>query len=203
MLSALVGLTADMSVEDYAASVGEFYRTAQHLTLGRPYADAVYRPMVELLRYLETNGFTTYIVSGGDRDFMRPMTADYYGIPPERVIGSALGLTYDEQAAEVRYATSFSFMDDGPEKPIRIWSRTGRRPLFAGGNSNGDMQMLDFARRGPVRGFALLIHHDDGDRGDAPYDTGAEKALAAASDRGYTVVSVKEDWATVFADTDD
>jgi phosphoserine phosphatase len=202
MIAALVGLTADVSVEDYAASVGEFYRTAKHPTLKRPYADAVYRPMVELLRYLEANGFTIYIVSGGDRDFMRPMTADYYGIPPERVIGSALGLTYDEGAAEVRYAASFSFMDDGPEKPIRIWSRTGRRPLLAGGNSNGDMQMLDFARGGLVAGLAMLIHHDDGSgRGDAPYETGADKALAAASDRGYTVVSVKDDWATVFAET--
>ncbi|MET0736452.1 MAG: HAD family hydrolase [Microbacterium sp.] len=201
MIGALVGLTDAMSVEDYARSVEEFYATAQHLALKRPYSAAVYQPMVELLRYLEAHGFTCYIVSGGDRDFMRPMTEDYYGIPPERVIGSALGLTYDETASEVRYAASFSYMDDGPEKPVRIWSRVGRRPLFAGGNSNGDMAMLDFARRGPRAGFALLVHHDDdGDRGDAPYDKGAQSALAAASDRGYTVVSVKDDWARVFPD---
>ena len=203
MIGAIVALTVDTSVEDYAASVAGFYRDARHLTLNRTYADVVYQPMVELLRYLEQNGFTCYIVSGGDRDFMRPMTSDYYGIPPERVVGSALGLRYDEETAEVRYGSSFSFMDDGPEKPIRIWSRIGRRPLFAGGNSNGDMQMLDFARRGGA-GFALLVHHDDDtDRGDAPYDTGAERALAAATDRGYTVVSVKDDWSEVFVEPSD
>lgn len=199
IIGALVGLTGGMSVEDYARSVQEFYATAQHPTLGRPYADAVYRPMVELIRYLEHNGFTCYIVSGGERDFMRPMTEANYGIPPERVIGSAYGLTYDEDAAAVRYAASLTFFDDGPEKPIRIWSRIGRRPLFAAGNSNGDMEMMDFARRGPRPGLALLIHHDDdASRGDAPYDSGAETALAAASDRGYTVVSVRDDWDAVF-----
>ena len=201
IIGALVGLTSDMSVEDYAHSVGEFYRSAQHLTLQRPYADAIYQPMVELLRYLEHHGFTCYIVSGGERDFMRPMTEDYYGIPPERVVGSALGLAYDADAAQVKYAAALSFFDDGPEKPTRIWSRIGRRPLFAGGNSNGDMDMLDFARRGTRPGFALLVRHDDDTgRGDAPYDAGAEKAVAAASDRGYTVVSVKDDWQTVFPD---
>lgn len=198
IIGALVGLTVDTSVEDYARSVGEFYASAKGLATHRPYSESVYQPMIELLRYLEAHGFTCYIVSGGDRDFMRPMSEDYYGIPPERVIGSALGLTYNEDAGEVRYAASFSFMDDGPEKPVRIWSRTGRRPLLAGGNSNGDMQMLDFVLRGPRPGLALLIHHDDDSRGDTPYDAGAEKALAAAPDRGYTVVSVEADWANVF-----
>ncbi|WP_194421983.1 HAD family hydrolase [Microbacterium abyssi] len=201
ILDALVGLTGGMSVEEYAQSVQAFYASAQHPTLKRPYADVVYRPMVELIRYLEHYGFTCYIVSGGERDFMRPMTEANYGIPPERVIGSAYGLTYDEDAAEVRYAASLTFFDDGAQKPIRIWSRIGRRPLFAAGNSNGDMEMMDFARRGPRAGLALLIHHDDdAARGDTPYDSGAEKALGAASERGYTVVSVRDDWASVFPD---
>jgi phosphoserine phosphatase len=200
VIRALVGLTIGMSVEDYAAAVSAFYRDAHHLTLHRPYSEVVYQPMVELLRHLERHGFTCYIVSGGDRDFMRPMTSQVYGIPPERVVGTAVGLTYDAETAEVRYAASLSFLDDGAEKPIRIWSRIGRRPILAGGNSNGDMPMLDFARRGP-RGFALLVHHDDDTgRGDAPYDNGAQEALAAASDRGYTVVSVKRDWSRVFVE---
>lgn len=198
VLQALVGLTDGVSVEEYARSVTEFYRTAQHPLLGRPYADAVYRPMVELLRYLEGHDFTCYIVSGGERDFMRPMTQANYGIPPERVIGSALGLTYDERDADVHYSSALAFFDDGPEKPVRIWSRVGRRPLLAAGNSNGDIPMLDFARRGPRPGLALLIHHDDAGRGDTPYDTGAEQALESAVDRGYTVVSVRDDWASVF-----
>ena len=195
LIGALVGITAGMSVDDYAASVAEFYETAKHLTLGTPYADAVYAPMVELLRYLEAHGFTVYIVSGGERDFMRPMTEQYYGIPPERVVGSALGLAYDADAGEVRYTAGLDFLDDGPEKPVRIWSRIGRRPLIAGGNSNGDQPMLDFTRAGG--GLALLVHHDDDGGGDPPYDKGAERALAEASDRGYTVVSVKRDWSRI------
>lgn len=200
IIQALLGLTDGVSVEDYARSVADFYRTAQHPLLGRPYAESVYRPMVELLRYLESHGFTCYIVSGGERDFMRPMTQANYGIPPERVIGSALGLAYDEKDASVRYSSALAFFDDGPEKPVRIWSRIGRRPLLAAGNSNGDMPMLDFAHGGHRPGLALLIHHDDPGRGDTSYDTGAERALGAAADRGYTVVSVKDDWSSVFPD---
>ncbi|WP_232333697.1 HAD family hydrolase [Agromyces laixinhei] len=198
MVGALIGLTDGTSVEAYAASVAEFYRDAHHLTLGRPYSHAIYQPMVELLRYLEGHGFTNYIVSGGDRDFMRPMTEEYYGIPPERVVGSALGLKYDADTNEVQYAAAFDFMDDGPEKPIRIWTRTGRRPILACGNSNGDVAMLRFVQGNP-KALSLLVHHDDDTgRGDAPYDTGAEQALAAASEHAFTVVSVKRDWSTVF-----
>lgn len=200
IIQALVGLTDGVSVEDYARSVTEFYRSARHPLLGRPYAQSVYQPMVELLRYLESHGFTCYIVSGGERDFMRPMTQANYGIPPERVIGSALGLTYDEKDASVRYSSALAFFDDGPEKPVRIWSRIGRRPLLAAGNSDGDIPMLDFARGGSRRGLALLVHHDDATRDDTPYDTGAERALDMAGDRGYTVVSVRDDWASVFPD---
>ena len=103
--------------------------------------------MVELLRYLEANGFTTYIASGGDRDFMRPFAEQLYGIPPERVIGSALGLDFDaaDDGTDLLYKSKIEFFDDGPEKPVRIWSRIGRRPLVAGGNSNGDVPMLRFA----------------------------------------------------------
>ena len=196
IVGAILRASKGLSVTDYERSVTEFYARAEHLTLRKPYSNAVYQPMVELLRYLEAYGFTCYIVSGGDRDFMRPMTADYYGIPPERVIGSAFGLEYSE--GEVRYGDSFSFMDDGPEKPVRIWSRVGRRPLLAVGNSNGDLEMLRYATAGG-RGMALLVHHDDDTgRGDAPYEKGAEKALAATSDASIGLISVKDDWATVF-----
>jgi phosphoserine phosphatase len=200
IIAAVAGVSADVSVEEYANSVGEFYATQKHPILGTSFADAVYRPMVELLRYLEERGFTVYIVSGGERDFMRPMTQDYYGIPPERVVGTALGLQYDEDTSEVRYTAALDFFDDGPQKPVRIWSRVGRYPLLAGGNSNGDMQMLDFACK--HGGLGLLLHHDDDTgRGDVPYEKGAETALSGASDRGYTVVSVKRDWTSVFPST--
>jgi phosphoglycolate phosphatase-like HAD superfamily hydrolase len=198
MIGALLGVTAQQSVEDYHAAVAEFYRTAQHQTLQRPYSGAVYQPMVELLRHLDAHDFACYIVSGGDRDFMRPITADYYGIPPERVVGTAIGMEYDEATNEVRYGTSLRFFDDGPEKPVRIWTRVGRRPILAAGNSNGDVQMLRYVQ-GHLRSLSLLVHHDDDtDRGDAPYDKGAEQALAAADEHGFVRVSVKDDWSTVF-----
>ena len=131
-----------------------FFDDASHPTPAPAVPDCGYAPMVELLRYLEANGFTTYIASGGDRDFMRPVAGDLYGIPPERVIGSALGLTYRDRrrAHELLYKAAMDFFDDGPEKPVRIWSRIGRRPILSVGNSNGDLPMLrptsaDAARR--------------------------------------------------------
>jgi hypothetical protein len=155
--------------------------------------------MIELLRYLEAHGFTCYIVSGGERDFMRPITEDLYGIPAERVVGTAFGMEYSNETGTVTYQASLAFFDDGAQKPVRIWSRIGRRPLLAVGNSNGDMEMLDFAMRGARPGLAMLVHHDDDtERGDVPYDKGAERALGAARTRGYTVISVKNDWNAVF-----
>ncbi|WP_460796053.1 HAD family hydrolase [Microbacterium sp. GXF0217] len=198
LIAAVAGSSAGLSVEDYASAVEAFYRDARHLTLGTPYSQTVYQPMVELVRHLEANGFTTYIVSGGERDFMRPMTVANYGIPAERVVGTGLGLTYDAEANVVRYAPKLAYFDDGPEKPVRIWMRTGRRPILAAGNSNGDLPMLRFAQ-GSAQSLALLVHHDDDtDRGDAPYDKGAEEALAAD---GLTVISVRDDWSRVFPTT--
>jgi len=151
--------------------------------------------MLELIRYLELHDVTCYIVSGGGRDFMRPITDEYYGIPAERVVGTGLGLSYDAEANVVRYAPELAFLDDGDEKPVRIWMRIGRRPILAAGNSNGDLPMLRFAQGSP-RSLALLVHHDDDTgRGDTPYDTGAESALSAG---GLTVVSVRDDWSEVF-----
>ena len=195
---AVIAATGQANVEDYAASVTEFFEQASHPTLGRPYAETVYRPMVELLRYLEANGFTNYLVSGGGRDFMRPITFGIYGIPPERVIGSSLGLEYDATDGHVRYGTAVAFLDDALEKPVRIWSRIGRRPILAAGNSNGDVPMLRYVQGHP-RSLSLLIHHDDDTgRGDPPYDKGAEVALQAASEQDFTVVSVKRDWGAIF-----
>lgn len=203
MISALLALTADVDVVSYAAAVSDFYRDARHPVLNRSYRGTVYQPMIELLRYLEDHAFTSYIVSGGDRDFMRPMTEDSYGIPPEHVIGSAAGLRYDDETNTVRYEASFDFMDDGPQKPVRIWSRIGRRPILAVGNSNGDLPMLRFAADPTRRSLSLLVHHDDDtERGDAPYDKGAEDALDAAADGSITVVSVRDDWAEIFPAVD-
>lgn len=190
-----------VAVEEYDRRVGEFFRSAENPALRRPYLATGYAPMVELLRYLEAHGFVNYIASGGDRDFMRPIAGDLYGVPPERVIGSALGLTYSdgEQGGTLVYKSTMDFFDDGPEKPIRIWSRIGRRPILAAGNSNGDVPMLKFAGLPGKPALRLLIRHDDGDR-EFDYDAGAEQALDAAATLGWTVVSVKDDWTTVFND---
>jgi len=199
LLASVESAFEGMSVEGYGESVVTWLATAAHPVLRRPYLSCAYVPMVELLRYLETNGFTTYIASGGDRDFMRPFAEQLYGIPPERVIGSALGLDFrsGDDDTELMYKSKMEFLDDGPQKPIRIWSRIGRRPLVAGGNSNGDIPMLRFARGGGRDGLRLLVLHDDAKR-EFDYRAGAEDALQRAADRSWTVVSIATDWATVF-----
>ncbi len=191
-----------MDVEAFAAEVRGWFATAQHPVLQRPYLSCGFAPMVELLRYLEANGFTTYIASGGDRDFMRPFAEGLYGLPPERIIGSALGLELDADAdvAGLLYKSQIEFFDDGPAKPVRIWSRLGRRPLVAVGNSNGDIEMLHFARSAHRDGLRVLLRHDDADREGAAYDQGAEDALARAAERGWTVVSMRNDWTRVYPD---
>ena len=188
-----------ISVEDFEAQSDAFMRSAQHPTLGRGYLDCAYVPMVELLGYLEANGFSNYIASGGGRDFMRPISQEMYGIPRERVIGSASTFEYtsDERGGTITHKAEADYLDDGPQKPIRIWSRTGRRPVLAAGNSNGDIPMLDFTQHQNKPFLRLLVLHDDGER-EFDYTSGADQALDKADKDGWTVVSVKNDWATVF-----
>jgi phosphoserine phosphatase len=188
-----------ISVEDFESQADAFLRSAQHPTLGRGYLECAYAPMVELLAYLAANGFSNYIASGGGRDFMRPISQEVYGIPREGVIGSSTALTYtsDERGGSITRKPEADYLDDGPEKPIRIWSRTGRRPLLAAGNSNGDVPMLHFTRHDDKPSLRLLVLHDDGQR-EFAYTTGAEQALDQATSDGWTVISVRNDWATVF-----
>ena len=190
-----------LTVEDYDRRVKEFFDQADNPGLKRPYRECGYLPMVELLRYLEANGFATYIASGGDRDFMRPVAEGMYGIPPERIIGSALGITYSYEGGQsaLMYKGAMDFFDDGPEKPIRIWSRIGRRPILACGNSNGDVPMLAYSGTESVLGLRLLLLHDDAGR-EFDYVAGAEQALDVAAKQNWIVVSMKNDWNTVFAD---
>jgi phosphoserine phosphatase len=188
-----------IDVEDFEQRAVTFLRTASNPALHRGYLDCAYRPMVELLDHLAANGFTSYIASGGGRDFVRPVSDELYGVPRERVIGSTSALAYAGGAngGTVTHTPVPEYVDDGPEKPVRIWSRVGRRPLLAAGNSNGDGPMLDFAGHTGLPSLRLLLLHDDAER-EFAYTSGAEEALDGAGDRGWTVVSMKHDWATVF-----
>jgi phosphoserine phosphatase len=200
LLAGLGKAFADMTVDDFAGLVAEFFDHARHPTYDCSYLDVAYRPMLELLDYLRANDFVVYIVSGGGRDFMRPITEQVYGIPPERVVGSAPTLSFhaDEETASIMRGAGLDILDDGPAKAVQIWDRIGRRPILAAGNANGDMPMLQFAGGGDRPALRLLVSHDDGDR-ETAYTTGAEQAVTMAQERDWTVISMKNDWRSVFS----
>jgi phosphoserine phosphatase len=199
LIASLQQAFGGMAVDAFERAADEFIRSAQHPTLARSYQECIYQPMIELMRYLEANGFTNNIASGGDRDFMRAYAKPLYGIPPECVIASSFGLSYreDGEGGAVPYKAELDVFGDGPEKPIRIWSRIGRHPLIAVGNSNGDVPMLRFAGGPSLPALRLLLLHDDAAR-EFDYVGGAEVALDKAHTHGWTVVSIQRDWADVF-----
>ena len=190
---------SDISVERFEELADTFLRSTGHPTLARGYLECTYAPMLELLGLLTDHGFATYIVSGGGRDFMRPISGELYGIPRERVIGSssALAWTPGEHGGTITRRAAADYLDDGPEKPVHIWTRTGRRPLLAAGNSDGDIEMLEYALHEDKPHLRLLVLHDDPER-EFGYVAGSERALARADAAGWTVVSMKDDWTRVF-----
>jgi phosphoglycolate phosphatase-like HAD superfamily hydrolase len=200
LLGGIADTYAGISVEEFAAKSDAFLRHTAHPTLGRSYLATAYTPMVELLDYLEANGFSNHMVSGSGADFMRPITEELFRIPADRVIGSTTTLEYvsDERGARIMRKAALGFLDDGPQKTIEIWNRIGCRPLLAGGNSNGDLPMLDFTQHPDRPTLRLLVDHDDAER-EFAYTGGAEKALAEAKTSGWTIVSMKDDFANVFA----
>ncbi len=199
LLGGVLAAHAGISVEDFESQSESFLRGVKHPTLERSYLECGYVPIIELLRYLEEHEFTNYIASGGGRDFMRPVSQEMYGIPRERVIGSALALEYaaNDRGGTVMRKAEADYLDDGPQKPVRIWSRVGRRPLLAAGNSNGDIAMLDFTQHHAAPVMRLLVLHDDAER-EFAYTSGAEQAVARANADGWTTVSMKNDWFSVF-----
>lgn len=199
LVKAFLAAFENIPVEELTERAGQFLKTQVHPTLKRPYRDCAYAPMIELLRYLERNGFTNYIASGGGRDFMRAITQEMYGIPPERVIGSSSALEFrgGGNEGDVFTQSRLDVLDDGPVKPLRIWSRIGRRPILVVGNSDGDIPMLQFAAKAPRPALRLLVLHDDAKR-EFEYTAGAEKSLELARRYSWTIVSMKEDFARMF-----
>lgn len=195
---------AGMTTDGFAAIVTDWLEGARHPRFDRPYTELVYRPMLELLAYLRANGFATYIVSGGGIAFVRPWAEAVYGIPPEQVIGSSIKTAFDVQDGKpvlVRLP-EVDFIDDKAGKPVGIDKFIGRRPIAAFGNSDGDMQMLQWTTAGDGRRLGVLIRHDDAER-EYAYDRDGhvgrlDKALDAAGPAGWVVVSMENDWKAVF-----
>jgi phosphoglycolate phosphatase-like HAD superfamily hydrolase len=193
-----------MTTDEFEAIVTRWFETAQHPKYQRPYTECVYQPMLELLAYLRANGFKTFIVSGGGVDFMRVVTEKAYGIPPEQVIGSLAETKFelrDGKPVLVREPKA-AFIDDGPGKPVGIHRNIGRRPLAAFGNSDGDQQMLEWTAAGSGARLMVLVHHTDAAR-EVAYDRVShigklDLALDLALENGWVVVSMKDDWKTIF-----
>jgi phosphoglycolate phosphatase-like HAD superfamily hydrolase len=195
---------AGMSTEEFEQIVRDWVVAARHPKTERAYTEMVYKPMLELLGYLRASGFKTFIVSGGGVEFMRPWIEEVYGIPPEQVIGSSIKTKFDLRHGKpaIIRLPELNFIDDKSGKPLAINLHIGRRPIAAFGNSDGDLQMLQWATTGKGARLALIVHHTDGVR-EWAYDRNSlvgrlDKALDEAKARNWTIVDMKNDWKTIF-----
>jgi phosphoglycolate phosphatase-like HAD superfamily hydrolase len=200
----IVATHSGMTTDVFDQIVSDWVATAKHPVTKRLYTEMVYQPMLELLAYLRANGFKTFIVSGGGIDFMRPWTETVYGIPPEQVVGSTGKTEFQMQdgVPVLMRLPAIDFIDDKVGKPVGIQQHIGRRPIAAFGNSDGDLQMLQWTTAGKGARFALIVHHTDADR-EWAYDRKSsighlDVALDEAQAKGWTVVDMKNDWKTIF-----
>ncbi len=205
LLAVVAAAHSGMTTEQFEAIVKDWLASARHPKTGRPYTEMVYKPMLEVLDYLRASGFKAFIVSGGGVEFMRAFAEKSYGIPPEQVIGSQGKLRFELRGGRpvLLKLPDVQFVDDGPGKAAGIQTFIGRRPIAAFGNSDGDLQMLQWTTAGPGARFALIVHHTDDNR-EWAYDRTSNigklgKALDEANEKGWTVVNMKEDWKHIFA----
>ncbi len=205
ILAIIMATHSGMTTDEFRKAVLDWMATARHPRFNRPYTDLVYQPMIEVLAYLRANGFKTFIVSGGGVEFMRPWVENAYGIPPQQVVGSS-GVTKFEIGAGgkpvLMKEDKIEFVDDGAGKPVGINRFIGRRPIFAFGNSDGDLQMLQWTMAGDGARLAGLVHHTDAVR-EYAYDRNSavgrlDKALDEANAKGWTVVDMKSDWRVIY-----
>jgi hypothetical protein len=200
----LMASHAGLTTEEFEEIVVDWVASARHPITKRPYTEMVYQPMLELLTFLRANDFKTFIVSGGGIEFMRPWTERVYGIPPEQVVGSSIKTEFriiDGKPVLMRLP-EVDFIDDKEGKPVGINAHIGRRPIFASGNSDGDLQMLQYTAAGEGPRFMLYLHHTDAQR-EWAYDRNSsigklDKGLDEAREKGWTIIDMKQDWKVVF-----
>jgi len=204
LLELVMASHAGMTTEEFAESVQAWIAEARHPKTGRPYTDMVYQPMLELLDYLRANGFKTFIVSGGGIEFIRVFSEAVYGVPPEQVVGSSIKTEFAmvDGRPVLKRLPEIDFINDKAGKPVGINKFIGRRPIAAFGNSDGDLQMLQWAAPEKGKGFGLIVHHTDGER-EWAYDREShvgklDKAMDEAASRGWVLVDMQKDWSTVF-----
>ncbi len=204
LLELVMATHAGMTTEEFEKIVSDWLATARHPKLKRPYTECVFQPMLELLAYLRANGFKTYIVSGGGIEFMRPWVEKVYGIPPEQVVGSSIKTVFEIRDGKpiIVRLPELDFIDDKAGKPVGIHKFIGRRPIAAFGNSDGDLQMLQWTAAGKGLRFCLYVHHTDAKR-EWAYDRKShigklDKGLDEAQKRGWTVVDMKKDWKAIY-----
>ena len=209
LLTLVMATHAGMTPEEFRTTVDEWLSTARHPKFNRPYTDLVFQPMIELLDYLRANGFKTFIVSGGGIEFMRAFAEGVYGVPPEQVIGSSIKTKFDMKNGipELIRQPDLNFIDDKEGKPIGINQYIGRRPIAAFGNSDGDLQMLQYTtiprdKEDTIPRFGLIVHHTDAER-EYAYDRNTpfgklDEALDEAPKRGWVVVDMKKDWKVIY-----
>lgn len=195
---------AGNTVDEFEQIVKDWLANAKHPRFDRPYTDLVYQPMLELLKYLKENNFKTYIVSGGGIEFMRPWVEGVYGIPKDQVIGSSIKTEFvmEDGIAQIKRSAALDFIDDKAGKPVGINRFIGRKPVFAAGNSDGDLQMLQWTDSNTYPSFQIYIHHTDAER-EWAYDRDSsigrlDKGLSEANEKGWSIASMKTDWNVVY-----
>ncbi len=204
LLELVMATHAGNTTQEFESIVKDWLATARHPRFKRPYIELVYQPMLELLAYLRSNGFKTFIVSGGGIEFMRPWVEQVYGVPPEQVVGSSVKVKYEVREGKPALVRlpAINFIDDKAGKPVGIHYHIGRQPIAAFGNSDGDFQMLEWTTSGPGARLGLIVHHTDAER-EYAYDRKShigrlDRGLDEAGQRRWTVVDTKRDWKRIY-----
>jgi hypothetical protein len=204
MLEVVMATHAGNTTDEFEEIVKHWLSTARHPRFDRPFTELVYQPMLELILYLQANDFKTFIVSGGGIEFMRPWVEEVYGIPRDQVVGSSIKTEFvmQEGEAQIRRLPELDFIDDKEGKPIGIFKFIGRKPIFCSGNSDGDLQMMQYTDSGKGARFMLYLHHTDAER-EWAYDREShigrlDKGLDEALEKGWTVIDMKSDWKVIY-----